>query len=438
MKQKRKFLALLCALLLAGAVTSCEEPEVENPPLDPPATEQPTDTEKPQELAVNTYSIDGTVYEFGSIAAMMQEENLLIIGTPDKNVDSAEAIFAECEEFFYGAVSPLLVGQTIDVTSEKKLFTLLSTLVGAEIETLSPDYTEEVTEGKITLAYVDGKVSLVGRLVLATSAEFAFNMEVEQTVELIDDVIYRGLETKPLRVAFYMVEEDITTLWLTPAALEHAGELGIATWYLSIALSNDLMGEEMDITTLPASSQFTFEVVDNYIENRQSFSNQDLKGAMGTFLVEKLSEANYRVEFEFEFDGVAYGVEFEGVCMIYEVPEEPEESANFLTYGKKTNKQEIPLVSAALDCSTDVWVVELVAADQSVFSATIPSNFFTGEAKGFSQSPNLTVTYNGRTYSKANGDSGTIFASYENNRLDFEFIGYDDLSCIYNGACEEK
>ena len=441
MKQISKFWALLCALLLAGAVTSCEEPEVENPSVDPPVTEQPGENEEPsegenpKELSVNTYSIDGTVYEFGSVAAMMQGENLLIIGTPDKNAGSAEAIFAECENYFFGAVSPLLVGETIDVTSEKRLFTLLSTLAGAEIETLSPEFPEEAIEGEMTLSYVDGKVSFEGRVVLATGVEFAFIMEVMQSVELIDDVICRGSETKPVRRAFYSVEEDITTLWLTPASLEHAGELEMVTWYLSISLSNDLMGEEIDIAALSADSHFEFEAVDNYVETVLGFSNENLKGATGSFLVEKLGNADYRVVFTFECGGEVYGADFAGECMLYEVPEE---RTNFLTYGKGNNKQEIPLVSATLDCSTDVWVVELVATDQSVCIATVPADYFTGSAVGFSWSPNLTVSYKGRTYSKANGDSGTVIASYENHRLAFEFIGYDNLSFIYSGVCEVK
>lgn len=442
MKQASKFFALLCALLLAGAVTSCEEPEVETPSTEePPVTEQPgeneepTEGEQPKELSVNTYAINGTVYDFGSVAAMMQDENLLIIGTPDKNLRSAEDIFAESDHYFFGAVSPLLVGAKIDVTSEKKLFTLLSTLAGAEIETLSPEFPEEATEGEMTLAYVDGKVSLVGRLVLATGAKFEFNMEAQQRVELIDDIMCRGVETKPVRTAYYLVEEDITTLWLTPAALEHAGELEKVTWYLSLSLSNDLMGKEVDITTLTAENHFEFKAVDNYVETVQSFSNEDLKGATGSFLVEKLGSENYQVVFNIEFGGEAYGAEFEGECMLYELPEV---KTNFLTYGKKNNQQEIALVSATLDCSTDVWVVELLAIDQSVFTATVPSNYFTGSMVGFSWSPNLTVSYKGRTYSKANGDGGTIIASYANNRLDFEFIGYDDLSCIYSGECEVK
>lgn len=438
MENNFRLLALLCALVFAGVMTSCEEPE---PPAPVFTLKDYFVGERPALIANNSFAIGDQEYTFGSVAAMMSGENLLIVATPQAGYTDAEKIFAECEEYFYGAVSPLLVGKTFDITTEKKLFTVASTLAGAPIEGITPDYPEEAVRGEMTISYVDGKATLVGWVLGADYTELAVKMECEADIALLTDVIYRGNEAKPLRASFYQMDEEGTTLWFTPAGLEHAGELEIATWYFSLTLSNSLLGKDVDITSLPSGSAFAFEMVDNATpENSLRISSEQLQGATGNFIVHRTQEGVYDARVNITIAGIEYGLEFGGECVDYEI--RPEVKTNFLTYGKGNKAQEITLVSAAVDCSTDVWVVTLTAANESVLTATVPAEFFTGDAKGFSQSPNLTVSYNERTYSKANGDSGTIFASLmildspeEAPRLNFEFMGYDDLSCIYSGDC---
>lgn len=438
MENNFRLLALLCALVFAGVMTSCEEPE---PPAPVFTLKDYFVGERPALIANNSFAIGDQEYTFGSVAAMMSGENLLIVATPQAGYTDAEKIFAECEEYFYGAVSPLLVGKTFDITTEKKLFTVASTLAGAPIEGITPDYPEEAVRGEMTISYVDGKATLVGWVLGADYTELAVKMECEADIALLTDVIYRGNEAKPLRASFYQMDEEGTTLWFTPAGLEHAGELEIATWYFSLTLSNSLLGKDVDITSLPSGSAFAFEMVDNATpENSLRISSEQLQGATGNFIVHRTQEGVYDAKVNITIAGIEYGLEFGGECVDYEI--RPEVKTNFLTYGKGNKAQEITLVSAAVDCSTDVWVVTLTAANESVLTATVPAEFFTGDAKGFSQSPNLTVSYNERTYSKANGDSGTIFASLmipdspkEAPILNFEFMGYDDLSCIYSGDC---
>lgn len=435
MKNKIRLLALLCAVLFAGVVTSCEEP------VEPTPTPTPTPTpEYPEAKNVNTYVINGKEYAFGSVATMMLGENLVIAATPTADVSSAESIF-ECEEYIFGAVSPLLVGEKIDVTTEQKLFTIASTLVGAPLEGISPDYPEEATSGEVQISYEEGKATFVGWLVLADGTELAVNMEAEARVEINENVIVRGGVEKPLRSAFYKEDEGTVNLWFSPAGIDYFSELEIVTYYFHIELSEELLGRNLDIQNLPEGGKFTFELVDN-ADTSQSFAigESDLKGASGSCSVERLDDETYRVLLQLTIGELSYEITFEGKCVSHALA--PEVKTNYLTYGKGNKAQEITLVSAAVDCSTDVWVVTLTAADESVFTATVPENFFTGEAKGFSQSPNLTVTYKERTYSKVNGDSGTIWASLtildspqEAPMLNFEFMGYDDLSCIYSGDC---
>ena len=68
--------------------------------------------------------------------------------------------------------------------------------------------------------------------------------------------------------------------------------------------------------------------------------------------------------------------------------------------------------------------------------ATAPATFFDGNARGFSQSADLTVSYEGVTYSKANGYSGTFTALYDESgeTLSLSFTNYDNLELSYAGS----
>lgn len=442
MKNKFRFLALLCAVLFAGVVTSCEDPIEPTPTPTPTPTpeEKPQPSEYPEATEVNTYVINGETFAFGSVATMMLGENLVIAATPTANVSSAESIF-ECEEYVFGAVSPLLVNETFDVMTEQQLFTIVSTFENAFIETIAPEFLEEAQRGRVTISNTDGKVTMVAGLVLADGTELAVNMEAVAKVEINENVIARGEEEKPIRSSFYKVEDDVVSLWFSPAGIDYFSELESAKYYVRLDIPTELMGRNIDIQDLPESSAFCFELVDNF-DGTQSFSvsGAELKNVEGSCSAEEIDDETYRVLAQMTINEVSYEITFEGKSISHALA--PEVKTNYLTYGKGNKAQEITLVSAAVDYTTDVWVVTLTATDESVFTATIPENFFTGEAKGFSQSPNLTVSYNERTYSKANGDSGTIWASLtildspeEAPILNFEFMGYDDLSCIYSGDC---
>ncbi len=435
MKRNFRWLMLLCATLWAGVVISCEEPK----PTPQPDPQEPSQSEYPEAKVVNTYVVNGEEFALGSVATMMEGENLIIVATPASGVSGAEAIFAS-SEYIFGAVSPLLVGETFDVMSEQSLFTISSTLVGVAIDTIAPEFLEEVTKGQVTISNNDGKVSMVAGLVLADGTKLAVNMECEARGEIVinENVITRAGEEKPIRSVFYNEENGLVSLYVSPAGLDHAGELENSTYYTYIEIPVEMLGSSVEVESLPANTRVSFGLEDNY-DPSQSFVIYGASWAevYGECFVEQVESNLWRIMVQLTIGGEEYAIAFEGECVDYNY--RPEEKNNFLTYGKGNKKQEIGLVGATLDRSTDVWVVTLTAADDSVLTATVPAACFEVEVVGFSQYPNdLSVTYNNRTYSKPNGDSGTIKASFtEGNtpQLDFEFIGYDDLSCIYSGDC---
>lgn len=387
----------------------------------------------PEATQKNTYVVDGVEHKFGSMGVMMVEDNVLVVATPESGVASAEKIF-ECQEYFYGAVTPLLLNKKFDVMTEQNLYTIVSTLSGALLEGVAPLYLEEVTAGECELTKEGNVLTLKTGLVLADGTQLAAYVEVVENVVVNENRLSRGDEEKPLRTSFYNVDAETTALYFTPAGIDYFEELEIASWYSYIVVDNSLVtGSRIDLANV-GDRLFVFGIVDNVTGKEFAISNDDMRDAAGHFLLSSLGQERYMADIVLEIDGVAYTVAFSGKCISSDV--KPEVKTNYITY----KKREYDIVGAAIDTSAEVWVVELTVSNGNIITTTVPKDLFTGQATGFSRSPDLTVTYLDRTYSKANGDSGTIIASYDavNSRLDLEFIGYGDLSFVYSGVCEQK
>ena len=252
MWMKRFGLVLFTAILLTGVVTSCEEvePTPENPGTENPNPETPT----PEPLAKNAYAINDATHTFGSVGAMMEGENLLIVATPTSGVEGAEAIF-ECEEYFYGAVSPLLLDVEFDVMSEQRLFTMVSTLAGASLETVAPEFLDEVSAGKCLINKNGNIFTLKAELTLIDGTTLAVHIEAEEHFVVNENKIWRGKEEKPLRAAFYQTEEGTTGLYFTPGGIDYFEELEIATWYLYLVLDDELIsGDVVSLSGLNGKS----------------------------------------------------------------------------------------------------------------------------------------------------------------------------------------
>ena len=71
-----------------------------------------------------------------------------------------------------------------------------------------------------------------------------------------------------------------------------------------------------------------------------------------------------------------------------------------------------------------------------------PKEFFnSGDGgRGFSQSADFTVEYDGTVYSKANGYSGTIISTYDEatHNLALDFFNNSDVKFNYTGVVEVK
>lgn len=396
--------------------------------------ELPSGPEIPSAKGENTYIINGKEYKFPSTAFMMVGENPALLATPLFGVKGAEKIL-ECSEYFYGAISPSLNGKEFDITTERTLFTFISTLSGAFLESVAPEMTEEVSAGKALFAIDNNTATLKAGMILADGTSIAVNItaKAEERITINENTLSRGDEKKPLRTAFYMNEGGMTYLYFTPAGIDYAEELEIVTWYLYIMIDDNLAtGRNIKLDSKEiAQSNLVLGVMDNINgDNSWTITASDLMGATGSILLKKNKEGNYTALLDVLYDGLPYEVRFEGDCIsCYDAP--VVESNYFLFEGEKSS-----ITSASIDATGSPWSVSLhLASGQSVV-VTVPEKFFDGNAHGFSQSADLTVTYGETTFSKANGNSGTITLNLNEEELTLvlSFTNYAGCELEYNGA----
>ena len=386
------------------------------------------------ELKANTYSVDGVEVALKSVAVMMVDENISIVATPEQGVTSAEKIL-ECENYLFASVSPLLVGKEFDLKTESRLFTFISTLADAKLDAVAPDETNEITSGKAKFVYENDILVVKAEMTLISGKVFKFHATAKQSVVVNENTIARGNEEKPLRAAFYSETGNTTTLIFTPANIDYFEELEDASWYMQITVSNNLVsGSDIDIKSLGANDTFEFSVVDN-VRNSKSFSIvygfSDMSDVEGSFNIAKTGEAKYTVDINLSVGGVAYKANFEGECTS-EHKEQEVKKNYFIIDG-----EEYVATGATLTKGASVWSVEVVASNGKSAVLAAPRSFFEqGGTYGFSQSQLFKVIYDGVTYNKENGSSGTVTLQYDdqNKMLTIDFTNYANLQFNYSGS----
>lgn len=383
----------------------------------------------------NCYTINGAEHFFPSTAFMMVGENPALVASPRIGLKSAEEIL-NSGDYFYAAISPLLNGTKFDIMTESTPYTIISTLSGAYLECVAPEMTDEVSEGRANLSIVDKMAHFVANITLLDGTKLSVNIsaEAEEKIVINENTLSRGSEKKPLRTAFYMNEDGMTYLYFTPAGIDYVEELEITTWYMYIMVDDEFVsGQRIDISSATLSGKnFILGLMDNLDESRSwTITSEDLGDAAGNLFLRRNGEGNYTTLLNLAYGGVEYAISFEGNCIsCYDAPVV---ETNYLIY----NGEKKGVFSATIDAQdSSVWKIDFAVEGGTTATATLPSNFLDGNPRGFSQSPNLTVSYGGETFSKANGDSGTVTALFneEELTLEFTFTNYKNCEISFSGA----
>uniref|UniRef100_UPI0040578681 hypothetical protein n=1 Tax=Alistipes sp. TaxID=1872444 RepID=UPI0040578681 len=382
----------------------------------------------PPALEANTYAVNGTVSELKSVALAQMDEYIYLVGTPTAGVTSAEAMF-ECAEYVYFLVGPALVGKEFDLMTETETFTVMSNLAGATLEGLAAGETGEISAGKATFTYEKNVATVKANLTLANGTTFNLYMTAEQQVVVNENTIARGDEEKPLRAAFYMEEEGYTYLYFTPGDISYFTEIYDTTWFMYIAVPSSCVNGEKQ--TLSAETLMMFGMSDNVdYDNYVELYGEYLEGATGDYTISKKGEGQYAANVNFTINGVLYKISFDGTCV--SALAEPEKKTNYLKYGG----EEYTISAATFTEGNELYTFTFTTSLGKDIVLTAPDIAFGGDSYGFSQSEKFTVTFDGRTYSKANGDNGTMTAYYKtrSQELELQFTDYNGFEFNYTGS----
>ena len=424
---------LLTALIIA--VASCDIPD-STPvlPSDPPAenpSEKPSEKpdEKPEEKPVatrdNTYVIDGTEYTFGSAAVTNFGEYLCIAASPSENVEGFDAIL-EQDEYLYVAISPLLNGKEFDLMTEKVLFTVISTISGASIESLAPDTLTGIAEGKCIFAYEDGLASVDILMKLDSGIELSAKMSAEEPALIVNENIFAiNGDTKPVRTAFHESADGLTTIYLTPAGISYFEELEITTYYAYIILEDSQCnGRTLNIKDIECAGYG-----DNLREIYISSENTETTGTVNV-LRDPEDPSHYILAADLDFEGNTLELQYDGQAISTMLKEEKESSVTY-----EGNKQKIQEVSLDKTPNPEFTYTAIISTeDGTEIRITFPLAYLDGNAHGFSQSPYLTITYGETTFSKATGYSGTVTIGTEDDTITIEATNYKNFEIFYQGS----
>ena len=421
---------------------SCERPEPS--PVPPVDNDKENNTETPippddNPSSENIYIIgEKEALSFKSTAVMMVGENIAVAASPDEGFTDIESIMGKSSEFFYAAVSPILLDKEIDLKTEESLFTLISTLANAQLETVAPGETSEIKSGKCKAVLKDGIFTFDAELTLTDGNNLKVNIIANESkdapIVINENLIGRGDEIKPLRAAFCKEEDGLTYLFFTPGNIEYFEELSIVTWYSYIVLPTNLInGNTIEISGIGEDQTFMFGLVDNVTEeNCFDIDNSSLDRINGSFNISKGDSGSYKVLIEFVVDGEKYYVRFDGECIDCDITIPEAEKEDEFIYDGET----LGIESAVLVKEDDIWHLTLNVSNGKPAVISMSKQFFeTGGTFGFSQDPNMNVKYDGNTYSKASGYSGTLTVNLdeEGGIVETGFTNYQECKFYYKG-----
>lgn len=436
---KRLSISSVVALAISTLLfVSCDRPEPDPVTPTPPAEEETLISPDGYPVSANTYIIgEKDVISFKSTALMMVGENIAIAASAEEGYTDVTSIMGESSEFFYAAVSPLLLNKEIDLKTEKSLFTVISTLAKAQLETVAPGETSEITGGKCKATLDDGRFTFKAELTLADKTCLRVHITADESdspIVINENLIGRGDDIKPLRAAFYKEADGLTYLFFTPGNIQYFEELSIVTYYSYMVIPTDLAnGKPVEFAGIGKNQTIMFGIVDNVNDdNSFDIDNSTLKEISGFFNITCSDEGRYKALINLEREGVSYYIAFDGECISADLAMPEPERENEFSF----EKEKMGIDAVTLRKRDEVWHLTMKISNGKPVVITMSKRFFEdGGTFGFSQDPNMSVEYDGVIYSKANGYSGTLTMQLdeEAGTVETEFTNYKNLNFYYKG-----
>lgn len=235
---------------------------------------------------------------------------------------------------------------------------------------------------------------------------------------------------KDCKAVFCETKPDGVTLYFTSGDITDAKRLPDTYYYASLFLpTKALNGEDIDIT---GSTEFELTFVDNINEQSINLSTDNIRNATGTLNVEKRSDGTYSAKIDVKdmgSDSRSLAVYYEGTPMVYDTS-----TPNAYTLGEDAYTDITAAASKLEDGLYTFYFTSTgtaATADNADITVTMPTEFMTGEIKGFSgteTNAKISITYKGVTYNQASckgsaalAMGGNVKATLDGTKLSIDF-----------------
>ena len=388
------------------------------------------------DLDPETFYVNGTVTNVGSKVLGESSGYIYLAATPTPGLTTIDEVMGE-EDYMYVLVSPSQIGTEFDVMTESSTFTISGAWTGvSEYFAIAVDINEDVRNGRCLVEQTGEDTysfsfvaTLADGTVIGMLSEGVLEEEVNNNTITVND------QSKVLRSAFYMVDDDMHTVYFTASEVDTFYEMAENAWqYAFVMVTEEYMtGETVDLEDM--STGVMVGLMDNLTGGYYMATEGSLKitctgegeyevSLAGVALSDIYGE-NPDATLELDFTGTAISVDY--------VPEKQNEIV--------FNDENIAILEAVIEkTSSSVWTISLVTSDETV-KITMPASCFGEElaAYGFSQYPEtMEIAYGPHVWNADGGGIGTVKLALNGSELDVEFTTYGDISGYFKGEAVVK
>lgn len=388
--------------------------------------------------------------------------SLMVYLCPTEGLSDPESML-DTDNLMTIAINPNKIGQVIDITTEESIYTLYNLLNWAspdapekDISIANSTWQDYCTNGTMQVdALENNTVKLSFDITMNSGKTFRGAYEGPCTIDITEpsttNILTVNDVTRDIKAAFYLKQDNITSLYLTPANISNFEDINlVSSYYVYVALPDAALdGREIDLSTAEVFSVMYY----NPATDDMVFVYQDdPQGATGTYSIKATGntgdeyEVNMNVHIgEYTITGNYSGKFLSDAPPVkeneYQLGEGEKTSINSVIIDKKTNADMCDIY--LLHQSDLTSIEEIKTADPIIIK--IDKTALNGDIQAFSLNPSMSITYKGKAYNQEsatnnelNGGNATV--TLENTHVTIEFTlfqiaqyGPADLKGYYDG-----
>lgn len=416
-------------------------------------------TYTPPTPLTNQVACGDEIRDIKSAYAMVFQGNQFIYLSPVANLTNPDDIM-DTEDYMYIGFNPNMLGQEIDITTEKSIYTIGhmlewqdKSMLEKEIAIAPSTWDEYCQNGTFKVESLgDNKVKLSFDITLVSGKTFRGVYEGPCTINeykpSTTNILTVNDVTQDIKAAFFMKQQGLTGLYLTPSAITSFDDINeVATYYIYVsAPDNALNGSEINLNTAEDMSVMYYNPA-----SEEMIYNEDGSGK-GTYSIKAGSaEDEYEVTINVEIDGMTISGNYKGKFKS-DAPA-VKENEYYLT-----DEAPVAINSVVIDKKTDATMCDIYLANGSGLNTVdaiksadpvivrMPKAGLNDDLQSFSVNHSLSITYKGTSYNYESAQSGLLnggnaSVDIENNNATINFTLFQiksyesqSLTGYYNGT----